>query len=225
MTAFDLAFEQRAGKFTLQIGEIWTAPITGIFGPSGSGKSTLLEVLLGLRPPASTRGAARVGNTVLFDDKQPILVPPHARGLGWVPQDAALFPHLSVRDNTTFARRPGGAIDGERLAKLAALCEIDHILDRRPAALSGGERQRASLARALYGARGLLLLDEPFASLDLKRRRRLLVSLREHAAAERLSLLYVSHDWAEVEMLCTYALVLNGGRVVQRGAPQNLNPY
>ena len=227
MTAFDLAFTQTTNSFRLTITQTWSAAVTGVFGPSGSGKSTLLEVLLGLRAPVTLRGAASVDGVVLFDRETAHNVPSHARGFGWAPQEAALFPHLTVEENVAFACQPGTGIDRGRIGPIAALCEVDTLLARRPATLSGGERQRVALARALYAARPrhLVLLDEPFASLDLKRRRRLLAALKEHGRAEGLGLVYVSHEWAEIETLCEHVLLFEGGTVSQAGAPGHVTPY
>lgn len=225
MTDFRLAFRCRTENFSLEVRADWTATITGIFGPSGCGKSTLLEVLLGHRAPATLAGSAEVAGTELFATEARRFVPAHERGLGWVPQEAALFPHLNVRANVAFARRKGAGIDAERVARLAALCEIDTLLDRKPSALSGGERQRVALARALYAPRPVVLLDEPFASLDLKRRARLLAAVVQHARDDKRNLIYVTHDWREVEAACEHALLLDDGRLLASGVPGTIDPY
>lgn len=166
---------------------------TAILGPSGCGKSTLLRAIAGFHPDA--RGLVEIGGR-RFQDGARSLIAPEARGIGWAPQEALLFPHLSVRENIVF-----GAGDTSALSALCAALEIEPLLGRTTAQLSGGERQRVSIARALMRAPTLLLLDEPLSALDQAAR----VRVAEALVAERARLgamsLVVSHDRGDVSRL------------------------
>lgn len=221
MTSFALSFKHRTTArpepFTLSLDARWSARATGIFGPSGSGKTTLLEILLGLRPRAATEGSATVAGKTLFDSDQGVFLPPRLRRIGWVPQDSALFPHLSVEGNLRF-----GDAAAPAFAAVVSLLELKPLLSRRADQLSGGERQRVALGRSLLAPHDLLLLDEPLASLDEKRRRSLLGYIEKIVAETKVPVLYVSHDWAEIERLCDHALLLDGGELRAHGTPGNL---
>ena len=190
-----------------------------LFGPSGAGKTTTLDLLAGLRRPDT--GTIQVGERVLFDRTLNINVPPHARRIGYVPQDLALFPHLNVRRNVLYGARSRG-VDRPaeaRLERVAKLLEIDALLDRPASALSGGERQRTALARALMTAPDLLLLDEPLASLDSSLRGRIMPYLEVIRDVIGTPMLYVSHSAEEVRRVAEWAVVLDKGRVVRAGRP------
>ena len=137
------------------------ARVVALFGPSGAGKTTVLESIAGLRRPR--RGVIRIGTRTLFDAEAGVDVPCHRRGVGYVPQDLALFPHMNVRRNILYG---AGAGPGGGFEHVIALLELGPLLDRGIAGLSGGERQRVALARALAASPALLLLDEPLAALD-----------------------------------------------------------
>ena len=213
MNAFDL--RARYGGFSLEAAASWDAPAAALFGASGSGKTTILEALAGLRPEVA--GAVQLRGRRL-DDR-----PARERRVGWVPQDASLFPHLTVRQNLEFAAtaRPGAprGIDDATEA-----LELGPLLDRRASALSGGERQRAALARALASRPDFLLLDEPLASIDRPLRVRVLPFLQAIPACLGIPFLLVSHDPLEVQALATHAIVLERGRVVASGSPRSLFP-
>ena len=200
----DAAFEAPAG-------------LTVLFGPSGSGKTTVVNAVAGLLRPQSGRIA--VGADVLTDSARGLWLPPHRRGVGYVFQDARLFPHLTVGQNLLyghwFAAR--GRDRPADLGDVVDLLGIGHLLGRRPAALSGGERQRVALGRALLSHPRLLLMDEPLAALDQARKDDILPHLerlRDHAG---LPILYVSHATAEVARLATHVVVLAGGTVAAAG--------
>ncbi|HLP01035.1 MAG TPA: molybdate ABC transporter permease subunit, partial [Opitutaceae bacterium] len=158
-----------AGPFSLEVTAKLGGGATGLFGPSGSGKSTLVELVAGLRRPEAGRIA--LGETVLADVAAGVFLPAEERRIGFVPQDGALFPHLSVEGNLRFAERRA-PVEGraERRAQVCALLGIGGLLRRRVVGLSGGERQRVALARALMSAPRLLLMDEPLAALDAARK-------------------------------------------------------
>ncbi|RMH22674.1 MAG: molybdenum ABC transporter ATP-binding protein [Acidobacteria bacterium] len=210
-------------RFELAAAFTTAAPVTGIFGPSGAGKTSLLEAIAGLRRGA--RGRIALGDDVWLDSDGGRFLPPERRHLGYVPQDGLLFPHLDVRANLLAgarrARRAGGD-PAATLAAVAALLELEPLLDRPTTALSGGERQRVALGRALCSGPRLLLLDEPLASLDLPLRRRLLPFLRRVREELTVPMLLVSHDPIEVQALCDDLLALHAGRVVARGTPRQV---
>lgn len=213
MIALDLLLRQ--GTFTLEVHVRLDARITALFGASGAGKTTVLDTIAGLRTPAA--GSIVVGSRVLFDTRRGVDLPPHHRRVGYVAQDVALFPHMSVRRNVLYGRR-----DGQRLSleTVVRMLEIAPLLDRLVPQLSGGERQRVALARALMSAPELLLLDEPLAAVDVERRRRILPYLERVRDELMVPIIYVTHDPAEVRQVAEHVVVLNEGRVVNAGPPE-----
>ena len=210
MIELDLLLRQ--GSFTLEIRARFDARITALFGSSGAGKTTILDTIAGLRRPSS--GAIGVGSRVLFDSRNRIDVPTRHRHIGYVAQDVALFPHMSVQRNVLYGRR-----DGQRLSldTVTRMLEIAPLLERRVAQLSGGERQRVALARALMSAPELLLLDEPLAAVDVERRRRILPYLERVRDDLMVPIIYVTHDAAEVRQLAEHVVILDNGRVTGAG--------
>lgn len=211
----DVAMEQ--GGFTLRVDERSRVEVLGLFGPSGSGKTSLLEAMAGLRRPSA--GEIRVGDRVLFSSAQQIDRPPRDRRLGYVPQEAALFPHLDVRHNLLY-----GAREAERLTldACAGMLEIGALLHRRVRDLSGGERQRVAIGRALMTSPSLLLLDEPLAAVDRARRERILPYLLRIRRELQVPLVYVTHDEAELAQIADRVLVMDEGQVVRAGAPDEV---
>ena len=199
--------------FTLALDAEISAPVTGIFGPSGAGKTSLLDLIAGLRRADSAHLA--LDDTVLTDTAARIFIPAHRRAIGCVPQDLALFPHLSVRGNLLYGHDSAKA--AITLAHVVEIMEIGALLDRGTASLSGGEKQRVALARALLAAPRLLLLDEPLASLDHPLKLRLLAYLRRIRDEFHIPMLYVSHDPEEIAALCDEVFVLEKGRVTSSG--------
>lgn len=204
----------RQGSFTLQVQLRLEARITALFGASGAGKTTVLDSIAGLRTP--TTGTIVVGSRVLFDRARRVDLPPHRRHVGYVAQDVALFPHMSVRRNVLYGRR-----DGQRLSldTVAGMLEIAPLLDRQVPQLSGGERQRVALARALMSAPELLLLDEPLAAIDVERRRRILPYLEKVRDELGVPIIYVTHDPSEVRQVAEHVVILESGCVVASGPP------
>jgi molybdate transport system ATP-binding protein len=190
--------------------------ITVLFGPSGAGKTTILRCLAGLERP--TRGQVRFGQEIWFDDSLGIDIAPQARRIGFLFQDHALFPHLSVADNVGFgiaALAP--AAREARVIELLRFVRLDGMGNRRPVQLSGGQRQRVALARALAREPQLLLLDEPLNSLDAPTREELRGELGGMLAALRIPTLFVTHDRVEALALADRMVVVADGRVLQVG--------
>ena len=202
-----LAFTLRQGDFELQLKEELASGITALFGPSGSGKTTTLDAIAGLRVPSA--GVITIHDRVLFDASRRINLPPHARHVGYVPQEVALFPHMNVRSNVLYGRRPGQKL---ALDTVVGMLEVGGLIDRRVPELSGGERQRVALARALMSAPEVLLLDEPLAAVDVERRRRILPYLLRVRDDLGIPVIYVSHDREEVDQLADRVIVLQEGR-------------
>jgi molybdate transport system ATP-binding protein len=190
--------------------------VTAIFGHSGSGKTTLLRCLAGLAKPA--RGRLVVNGETWLDTERGIFLPTFRRPLGYVFQEASLFPHLSVEKNLRFGlQRVAAAERRVDLAQAAALLGIGHLLKRMPAGLSGGERQRVGIARALLTSPRLLLLDEPLASLDQKRKLEILPYLERLHDELDIPMLYVSHAPEEVARLADHLVLLEAGRAIASG--------
>jgi molybdate transport system ATP-binding protein len=202
-------------SFNLEVNVELRGLITILFGPSGSGKTSLLEVVGGLRSPDSA--LIRLKDAVLTDTAGNLRVPVRDRGIGYVPQDLALFPHLSVLQNLLYGRRPGREGNLFSLEYLADLLEIKPLFERGIAKLSGGEKQRVALARALLSSPRLLLLDEPLASLDLRLKGKILPYLRRVRDECRIPILYVTHDRFEARSLGDEMIMLVEGKVTQTG--------
>jgi ABC-type molybdate transport system ATPase subunit len=175
-----------------------------IVGPSGSGKSTLLRVLAGLEPGAE--GHVSFGDEVWLDSDSGVHTPAWERRVGWVPQEALLFPHLSLRENLAYA----GASQAE-VEKMAESLLLSGLLDRRPRFLSGGERQRVALGRALLSAPRMLLLDEPFSALDRPLRSEIAAMVRAFSRDSGTPIVLVSHDEHDAELLADERWVLVRG--------------
>jgi molybdate transport system ATP-binding protein len=207
---------KQLGEFTVEASFASEGKVTGLFGASGSGKTSLISMIAGLLRP--DRGTIAIDGETLDDTAAGVHVPPHRRRIGYVFQDARLFPHLDVRRNLDYGRRMNGLADDlAQRARVTDLLDIGHLLDRRPGKLSGGERQRVALGRALLSKPRLLLLDEPLGALDEGRRAEILpylVRLRDEA---RIPMVYVSHDAAEMRQLATQIVLLHRGRVSSFG--------
>ncbi len=212
--------------FSLDL-EFNAAPgFTILFGPSGSGKTTVLDCVAGLSAPDA--GRIVVGERVLFegsthDANARVDVPVARRGVGYVLQDLALFPHLTVEQNTEngLAQLPR-ASRRQRAAAMLQEFRIDHLRQQRPAEISGGERQRVALARALVTDPCVLQLDEPLAALDAPTKSKILDDLRRWNQAHRIPILYVTHTREEVIGLGERVLVMEEGRIVAQGAPHEV---
>ncbi len=191
--------------------------ITALFGPSGSGKTTLINAIAGLiRPDA---GTIMLKDSTVFDAAAKTHLPPRKRRVGYVFQDARLFPHLTVRKNLLFAhRRSNNPLPENEIDAIIAMLGIGKLMSRRPAKLSGGEKQRVSLGRALLGNPDILLLDEPLSALDQARKEEILPYLEALRDQRRLPILYVSHSIDEVARLADNIVVMDNGRVRASGS-------
>ena len=190
--------------------------ISALFGHSGSGKTTILRAIAGLeRAPG---GYVALGDEVWQDDARGLFVPVHKRALGYVFQEASLFPHLSVRANLEFGRKRVPVHERRfDLAPVTDLLGIENLLERRPDGLSGGERQRVAIARALLASPRLLLMDEPLAALDLRRKLEILPYLERMHAELAIPIVYVSHAPDEVARLADHLVLLDDGKAVASG--------
>ena len=204
------------GDFKLDAGFESRGRLTAIFGASGSGKTSLVNVIAGLVKPEHARVA--VDGTVLVDTAKGISVPPHRRRIGYVFQDARLFPHLTVAGNLSYGE--WFTPKAERYAareQILELLGIGHLLERKPRHLSGGEKQRVAIGRALLASPRLLLMDEPLASLDQQRKDEIMPFLERLRDEIRIPIVYVSHSVAEVTRLASDIAVLGGGRLLAFG--------
>jgi molybdate transport system ATP-binding protein len=212
----EVRVELPLARFRLRVDARLGTGVTALMGPSGSGKTSLLEVLAGLRP--GVRGRIALAGATWLDSDAGICLPPERRHVGYVPQDAGLFPHRSVRANVHFGVRPDDAAAGTAIDTL----EIRPLLSRYPASLSGGERQRVALARALATRPRLLLLDEPLASLDAALRGRVLPYLMRIRDDWRVPCLYVTHNVGEALAIAERLVLLRDGVVEAEGHPAEL---
>jgi len=189
----DLRIVKRFDGFTLDVAFAAEAPVVALLGPSGSGKTLTLRAVAGaLRPDA---GRIVLDGEVLFDSERGIDLPPQRRGVGYVPQEYALFPHLDVAGNVSFGLRGVNAADaGRQVAAMLEAVGLEGLERRRPRELSGGQRQRVALARALILRPRILLLDEPFAALDATVRTSVREQLRELQRSLGFRALLVTHD-------------------------------
>jgi molybdate transport system ATP-binding protein len=218
-SVLDAAFAGRIGGFDLDVG--FQAPLSGVtalFGASGCGKTTILRCIAGLN---RMRGRLAIGERVWQDDAQTLFRPPHKRRVGYVFQEASLFPHLTVHGNLTFgakrAPRDHGTPPAVDFDQVVGLLGIGDLLDRAPAKLSGGERQRVAVGRALLSEPRLLLMDEPLSALDRSTKDEILSYFEALFAELKIPVLYVSHDIAEVTRLADRMVVLSRGGKVAEG--------
>jgi molybdate transport system ATP-binding protein len=201
--------------FTLEIDAVFDRPITGVFGPSGAGKTSLLDLIAGLRRPIA--GTVELDDTILSDTSRHLR--PQLRRIGYVPQDLALFPHLNVRANLVYGcQRQAADNDLFTIDHVSEVMEITPLLKRNVTTLSGGEQQRVAFARAILSAPRLLLLDEPMSSLDSKLKKRLIPFLLRIRDEFHIPLIYVTHDASELTALCDEVIVLERGRLIERGS-------
>ena len=192
---------------------------TAIVGPSGSGKTSLLRIIAGFEAPDA--GQVLLGGQLLADG--PAMVPAHKRGIGYVPQDGALFPHLSIADNVGFGLPRDMPQRAQRIAELMDMVSLDAaMLQRRPHELSGGQQQRVALARALALRPRLMLLDEPFSALDTGLRAATRKAVAQLLQSAGITTILVTHDQAEALSFADQVAVMREGRLAQVGQPRDL---
>ena len=201
--------------FSIEVDVELQSQVTAIFGPSGAGKTSLLDLIAGLRSPDSA--FIQLDNRVLTSTADKMLVPPRLREMGYVPQDLALFPHLSVRQNLLYGKKSGSRAGPLfSFGHITEVLEIQPLARRRVTELSGGEKQRVALARALLTSPRLLLLDEPLRSLDEALKAKIIPYLQRVRDEFKLPMLYVTHDRQEVLALCDEVLEMRRGRITKR---------
>jgi molybdate transport system ATP-binding protein len=217
----DAALRLARAGFTLDVAlRLPSRGVSALFGPSGCGKTTVLRALAGLERAA---GRVLLDGEPWQDDAAGTFVPTHRRAIGYVIQEAALFPHLDVRGNLDYGRRRAGGGAGRiALDQAVELLGIGALMARRPDTLSGGERQRVAIARALAANPRLLLMDEPLAALDAARKAEVLPYLQRLHDELALPIVYVSHAIEEVTRLARQVVLLEQGRVIAAGAPAEL---
>lgn len=197
---FEVDLQRRLGEADVAVSFTAESGLTGLFGPSGSGKTSVLNMIAGLLRPDA--GRIVVAGEVLFDAAEGLIIPPEKRRVGYIFQDARLFPNLRVRDNLLYGFRIADA-DHRWMAydEAVAFLGIGHLLERWPRTLSGGEAQRVAIGRALLSGPRFLLMDEPLASLDKPRREEIMQVIERTRDELKLPILYVSHDRGELERL------------------------
>lgn len=209
-----LRLTAKLGALALDLELTFTAPWSILFGPSGSGKSSVLRALCGLLPTASAivlRSTDQMETNLTNE-------PPHRRQIAYAPQQPALFPHLSVRDNIAFSSSLHQTVNTEIVEDALALFELHKIAHRSPAKLSGGERQRVNLARAFaVPSARLMLLDEPFTGLDLKLRDQLIPRMSQFLAARSIPCISVTHDVDESLLLEAEVFRIDSGQILAHG--------
>jgi molybdate transport system ATP-binding protein len=206
MISLTLDVTMQQDSFLLHVRESASVEVLGLFGPSGSGKTSLLEAIAGIRTP--DEGEIRVGERQLFSSKDRINIPARDRRIGYVPQDALLFPNMSVEGNIRYGARSGD------FNSLIDMLDLRPLLDRRVHNLSGGEKQRVAIARAMMTHPSILLLDEPLAAVDRERRDRILPYVLRIRKEMHVPLIYVTHDADEITAIADHVLRLSEGRVV-----------
>ena len=208
------------GAFDLDVSFDAPAGVTVLFGRSGSGKTSVIKAVAGLFKP--DQGNIAAPDATYFDSVTGVFVSPHKRRMGYVFQEARLFPHLDVRRNLIYGRRfaprdAGDESDAETFDRIVELLGLGPLLQRRPRDLSGGETQRVAIGRALLSRPSLLLADEPLAALDAERKEEILPYFERLRDDVRIPILYVSHAATEVARLATTVIVLQDGRVLRSG--------
>lgn len=207
---------KQLGHFSLDVAFTSEGRVTGLFGSSGAGKTSLVSMIAGLVTP--DRGLIAIDKAVLYDRGKHIDLPAYRRRIGYVFQDARLFPHLSVAQNLDYGRRMNVlSRDDADEKRITEMLDISHLMLRRPGGLSGGERQRVALGRALLAKPRLLLLDEPMGALDEARKAEIMPYLIRLRDEGDVPMVLVSHDADEMRQLATNVVLLKGGRVVGNG--------
>ena len=211
-----VAVKKRRGAFSLEAAfELPTPGVVALFGRSGSGKSTLVNVIAGLLD--ADTGRVTLDDVVLLDTERQVTVAPERRRIGYVFQDARLFPHMNVAANLKYGEKRAAAHRFINLDTVAGLLDLGALMQRRTHQLSGGEKQRVAIGRALLSQPNLLLLDEPLASLDAARREEVLPYLEILRDQLAVPMVYVSHNFDEVLRLATHVVLMQDGKTIAQG--------
>jgi len=212
----ELAAKKNRGNFALDARfELPTPGVVALFGRSGCGKSTVVNVIAGLLD--ADQGRVVLDDAVLLDTERQINVTPERRRIGYVFQDARLFPHMNVAANLRYAEKRAPAQRYVSFDAVAGMLDLDPLMQRRTHQLSGGERQRVAIGRALLSQPRLLLLDEPLASLDAARREEVLPYLETLRDQLAIPMVYVSHNFDEILRLATYVVLMEAGKTIAQG--------
>lgn len=224
-TNFHVSFQhsphgQNKRAFTLSVSvDLPARGVTAVFGPSGSGKTTFLRCLAGLEKPQ--KGYIQLGESLWQNDS--VFVPTYKRPLGYVFQEASLFPHLTAQGNLNYAiKRASKPPSAEHIQEILGIMGIENLLSQYPNQLSGGERQRVAIARALLIQPQILLMDEPLASLDSARKKEIMPYLQKLRVFLNIPIVYVSHSIEEVAQLASHVLMLEDGKLVKSGTPEHV---
>jgi molybdate transport system ATP-binding protein len=208
-----------ARTFELSVVGEFAAGFTVLFGPSAAGKSTLLDCIAGLIKP--DEGSIELGEEIFFDARTGVWVPAQRRGVGYVFQSLALFPHLTVEENVAYGLFGTGPVErSTRVERLLGTFHIANLRGRKPGALSGGEKQRVALARSMVTQPRVLLLDEPLTGLDAGLRQSILQDLRAWNASQRIPILYVTHNREEVDAIGERVVTMLEGKTRESGIPR-----
>lgn len=213
----------RGEGFKLEVAfDLLPSGITVLFGPSGCGKTTVLRSVAGLENEA--QGIVRIGDDLWLDTEKKVFVPTWKRPLGYVFQEASLFPHMTARENLEFGLKYGRASrgGGNRMEEAVELLGLSKLLDHRPAALSGGERQRVAIARALVLDPEILLMDEPLSALDWARRQEIMPWIERIRDELQIPVLYVTHSAEEVARLADMIVLMENGKIRKKGPASQL---
>lgn len=214
--------KRSTATFTLDVAFSVPPGVTILFGPSGAGKSTTLRIVAGLESADS--GRVELGSEVWFDDAAKIHVPVHARGIGFVFQSLALFPHLTAAENAAYGIEASLSRRARRDRAVAILerMKVGHLVDRKPGTFSGGEAQRVALARMFAMQPHVVLLDEPFSAMDRELRRELCADVKELVTELGVPAILITHHRNEARTLGDHMVKLRGGRVEAMGLPEVL---
>ena len=212
----DVDIDQQLGAFRLAVKFSAEAPIVGLFGRSGAGKSSVINAIAGITKPA--RGHVCINDVSLFDAAKGVDLPPEDRRIGYVFQDALLFPHMDVRANLLYGQRLRPSEDRFiEEARVVELLGLGELLRRKPNTLSGGEKQRVAIGRALLAQPRILLMDEPLAALDIPRKSEILEYIERLRDELSIPIVYVSHSVAEISRLADTVVVLSDGKCIAVG--------
>ncbi len=215
----EINIQKKLAHFPLELA--WEAgnEIVVLFGPSGAGKSMTLQALAGLASPE--KGLIRVGEKVLYNSSKGINLSPQQRGVGYLFQNYALFPHMTAEENIRFGHGDPKSRDADQdVSAMFSLFQIGELASRYPRELSGGQQQRVALARALMRKPGILLLDEPFAAIDITLRRGLRLELKNLQKQLNIPMVFITHDLSEALVMADKLIIYNRGRVLQEGTPE-----